>query len=458
LDNKLYAAAGDLLSKIQDPLPDHPELLTALAEYALSQEQINRSSQLAEMALEKSIKGDHAPLSLSSVLFQLDKMEECATAAQSYLAKYPDHLETHLLLATALNRMGDYPGAAKQAQMASILNPRDISILKTLASYLEEAESWKEALDTRSDILSKLQSGGDPESDLQPYLPLDDLIAFANCAFNATKYQRAITACNQILEHDEENSPAHIIKGKALSFLGIPDDGVAYLKRAVELTPEQEEPWIALAENQLVSQNPSRSIQLLKSGLSAVKTQGKILLKLGQIHHQNNNSTEALKVFQKAADNIHQENLEQKTIYEIQYGLGLALFKLGHLEQAREVYTNLLQSYPSNGKTIEVYGQLLLDMGEPKDALPFLTQVVDKKPKYTKPYLQFADAHLQVKANPMAAAKAVQDALARAGFVVEGEDSTYGPNTVTAVKLFQQSKGLTADGVVGHETRSSLGL
>ena len=77
LDNKLFAAAGDLLSNIQDPLPDHPELLTALAEYALSQDQINRSSQLAVMALEKSQKMDHSPLSLSTVLFQLDMMEEC---------------------------------------------------------------------------------------------------------------------------------------------------------------------------------------------------------------------------------------------------------------------------------------------------------------------------------------------------------------------------------------------
>jgi hypothetical protein len=69
-------------------------------------------------------------------------------------------------------------------------------------------------------------------------------------------------------------------------------------------------------------------------------------------------------------------------------------------------------------------------------------------------------ASLKLKDPPITGddVKAVQDALARAGFVVEGEDSTYGPNTVAAVKLFQQSKGLTADGVVGPETRSSLGL
>ena len=411
LDNKLYAAAGDLLTKIQDPLPDNPELLTALAEYALSQDQKNRADQLAGLALEKSLVSDSPPLHLGSVLFQLGKMDECVQAAQAYLSKHPDHLETHVFLANALSKMGDHSGAAKQAQMASILKPKDISILKELAGHLEEAESWKEALDTRSEILSKLQSAGDSKSDLQPYLPLEDLVAFASSALNAAKYQRAITACNQILEQDEENSPAHVIKGKALSYLGIPDDGVAYLKRAVELTPEQEEPWIALAENQLVAQNPSRAIQLLKSGLSAVKTQGKILLKLGQIHHQNNNSSEALKIFKKAADVSSTENLSQKTIYEIQYGLGWSYFKLGHLDQAREIYKDLLQRYPSNRKTGEVYGQLLLDMGDPKSALPYLTQALDSKPTYAKPYLQFADAQLQVRENPIAAAKAVQDAL-----------------------------------------------
>ena len=54
--------------------------------------------------------------------------------------------------------------------------------------------------------------------------------------------------------------------------------------------------------------------------------------------------------------------------------------------------------------------------------------------------------------------KAVQDALAAAGFSVEGEEGSYGPNTEAAVKLFQSSKGLTTDGIVGDKTRMALGL
>lgn len=53
--------------------------------------------------------------------------------------------------------------------------------------------------------------------------------------------------------------------------------------------------------------------------------------------------------------------------------------------------------------------------------------------------------------------RALQQALVATGAnpVVDG---TFGPDTDTAVRQFQQQKAVAADGIVGATTRSALGL
>ena len=52
----------------------------------------------------------------------------------------------------------------------------------------------------------------------------------------------------------------------------------------------------------------------------------------------------------------------------------------------------------------------------------------------------------------------VQNALRRGGFLSGPADGRFGATTQNAVRAFQTSKGLTADGVVGQGTWVALGL
>ncbi|MCK4800952.1 MAG: tetratricopeptide repeat protein [Anaerolineales bacterium] len=465
LDNKYYEAAGDLIDKLQDPLPEHPELLSALAEYALSQNQKTRAGQLALLALERTDQVNTPPANLSSILLQADLPEESVQASELYLAKHPNHLPTHYTYAEALSRTGDYSSAAKQAQIASVLNPQDLRLHRELANYLEQAESWKEALEVRSGILSKLQSLKEAKSHPEPYLPEGDLLSFAGCALAAQQGKRAVTACNQILEQDPDNSKAHAIKGKSLISLEHQNEGFAHINRAIELSPNLEDPWIALAECQLESNAPDQAIQTLKSAATAASTHARVFLKLGQIQSINNHQSEALESFQNASAASEVDIIDPKTNFEIQYGLGYSYYRLGHHEQARTTLKDLQKRYPANGKTNSIYGKLLLDMDEPLEALPYLAQVVDQKPPAVDPYLQYADAHLRIGTNPKAAAEVLEQALLidpenEIAFVLLGEAHAAEGDYQQAITSFQkvQDTSLRTDPAWSPRISRGLGI
>jgi lysozyme len=82
--------------------------------------------------------------------------------------------------------------------------------------------------------------------------------------------------------------------------------------------------------------------------------------------------------------------------------------------------------------------------------------------KAWQPFLNYEEATVQVLklAEPRMQAEDVrrlQEALKQAGINIE-PDGFFGNETDRAVKQFQQQKGLTADGIVGLETRQLLGL
>ena len=56
------------------------------------------------------------------------------------------------------------------------------------------------------------------------------------------------------------------------------------------------------------------------------------------------------------------------------------------------------------------------------------------------------------------AVRTIQTKLKRWGYYTGTVDGVYGSKTVAAVKYFQRSNGLTADGVCGQRTLAALGI
>ncbi len=409
LENKQYAAISDLVEKLPNPLPEHPELLIAMAEYALAQDQTIRAEQLALQAL--NLSQDKPLENLSSILLKLGLFRESALAAEHYLEKYPNHLGSQLNNIEALRSQGNYEEAAKTAQILTVLFPQDLALQRKLAGYLEEAEAWQEALEVRASILTKQQSVIENKTILNASLPLHDLNNFANCSFSAKQYRRTVSACDQILAQDQENSAALSLKGKALCNLGQAEEGYAHLNRAIELTPEAEGSWLTLAECQKDSGLIDQTRQTLNSGLSTSSTQAKIHYQLGMIEFEVDNHSKALEFFQRAYSAVESENIDQRSTYEIQLSISKSFYALGHLDQARVHLKEINDRFPANYEANLLYGKLLLDTNQPENALPYLIQVVDQEPDNADAFLAYADSLLQIGKDPQSATIALGKAL-----------------------------------------------
>jgi tetratricopeptide (TPR) repeat protein len=445
-------AAGDLINKLPDTAPEHTGLLTVMADYARIQNQPIRAKQLALDALEKSLFEKSPTPGLSSVLYRLDLFEESARAASKYLDRHPNHLISHLDLLESDRKLGNFADAAKTAQYLTILYPQDVDLQRKLAGYLEEAEAWNDALEIWSKILTKKQVSKDAHLDSEPYLPIEDLKSFANCALLAKQPNRAISACNQILAQNPDYSSAYSLKGKSLCSLGQYDEGLIHLHRAVEISPDLEETWLNLADCHLEAGLTRQALQELKSGLTSSSNKAQIHHMIGEIETIQGNHSKALDFYQKAASAAETEAVDNKTIYQIQLGRGLSYYELGHLDQAREMLKEINDNFPGNGKANYIYGKLLLESGDPQSSLPYFIQAVDKKPSESEPFIYYADALLQVGIHTDSALSALDKALSidpenEIAIILLGEAKNAAGNQHKALELFQraQDSGITND-------------
>lgn len=414
LEKEDLTAAKNLAENIATPYPNHPSLATALARIALSQGEKEQAEKLAWEALNTNAKNVPIPPSLSKIFFILNLFQATEKAAQHTLKDYPNHIETLITLAKAQNILGKFSEAVENAQFAVILAPKRVEIRRYLAQYLENENKWDTALIEREQILQTLEAQHDAEAATNLSPLVKDQHALARCALKANQPERAAQVCKNILNKNAEDGIAHTILGKSLSLLGNPQKATWHFFEATKKAPQLDAAWLALAKTQRQSGESEAAIQTLNAGVQAARQKRAIHFALGEIYQERQEYAQALTAFRKAANLVNKEkNGASKIFFQIQLRLGETLQQVGHVEKARQVFKKLVKNFPENAQAILRYGQILLSAGEPRGALPFLAQAMEKKNNNVIAYIAYAQAHLEIGINLEAAIEALKDATAR---------------------------------------------
>ncbi len=404
-------AAELIIENFGGNLSDSPRILAAMAAISIQKDSISSAVQFAQLALEKSRQSGTFPSELPGLLLDAGLYDECISAADQVLTKHPNDTSALLAKSSALSKTGSYQKAANQVRLLTILEPESLSLQRKLAEYLENSDEWDEALNIRSTILTRIQEQNQEKSPLGYHLPAADLLDFSACAYRGKHYQRSASAARQLLNNSPQNGLAHAALGKALAAQENQPEALQHLEKGIQLGPEEEESWLAMAEHQNRIGDSAAAVKTLLRGSNSARTQAKIYSTLGHLQFENQSYSRALDAFQKAADRIPSEKLDAKTAGEIICQLGETYFRLGHLDQAKRTLRQLQTHYPGFPKGSFVYGQVLLDLDEPRAALPYLTKAIETEPGDENPYVYYADAQLRIGQNYKAARTALEKAI-----------------------------------------------
>jgi tetratricopeptide (TPR) repeat protein len=395
---------------LPDPqaIPDDALWLLAEAQLAVGRGQMARARQLAGRCLQTLEENlhpiEHQPLSiipftmpcnwrtvadghrLARLLLDLGEPAQAARAAQLTAEADPTRPDLLALLGHAQASAGQTELAISTCQIAVLLAPEKIDLRRQLATNLEAAQRWSEALEE----WVKIAKTATP----QPA----DLHALARCALRANQPQLTVETCRQLLQSNSEDGQAHALLGQALTRQGESQAALQHFTLATQWAPQLPEPWLALAHALQASGQPQAARETLQAGAQAVPRAAEIYLALGEACLLSDSPTQALEAFRHAAEFAPQDA-------HIVLRLGQTLIQLGHLAQAAEVLESASQENHARPDLAYAYAQTLLALGQASAAIQPLLQVLACNPDQTGPYIDYADAILQ--ADPGQAHKAV---------------------------------------------------
>ena len=340
---------------------DVPEILATLAELFLSLSLVPEAVKTAELGLELS---PNDPLAL-------------ARLAQSQLAA------------------GDVPSALQALSLAVTQAPENQELQRQLGDILEIAGEWRAALEERVGLIDRLEAPSP-----------GDLRSLAETAIHAGEPEKAAQICAELLSMDDTDGLACALLGAAKADLGEAQSAQDHLQRAVELSPGQAKPWLALARFYELSGQAKKALETLRAATLAAPEQAEIHLVLGEAYLQQASPTQALNAFRSAVElifalpaqptslraNYHNRRLRTR----ISLRLGQSLRQLGHFEEARRVLEAAHQLAPHDLELAQEYALVLLDLHEVRRALSPLQIILENEPSNADPYLQYASALLSL--------------------------------------------------------------
>ena len=321
---------------------------------------------------------------LATLLLELHLTSEAISLASSTLDQQPNDAKSAQIMARALRQAGTPDQALTWFHLSVTMDPANLDLRRDLAEALEALGEWPDALGEREALIQK-------EVDYRA----NDHHALANCALRADQPQRAYEICGGVLERDSQDGMAHTLLGQAISVLWNPEQGLRHFEKAIQLTPDRPEPWLALAQAQQSKGEQGKARQTLLTASRAAAESPEIHFALGHAYQINNAPTKALKAFQRASELNANTSTSLNT--DITQALGDTLIALGHMHEANQILAGAHRSKPNHAGLAHAYAKTLLSLKQPEEALAPLFMALRNDPDNQEIQLDYAQAQLATR-------------------------------------------------------------
>lgn len=339
-------------------------------------------------------------------LFQgLKKPAQALRAAEIVSSQYPGSYLLHALLAELQTAAVQPHSALQSTAQALALLPKKSEIVgrdilidqgklrRLFIQNLELIGEWETALEELCLLVNAQTS---PE--------LEDLLNLARCALKVGKPNQAVTATRQALEIDPDNDQAISLSAQVLVASGDSIAAIEQLQKAIHRSPHHSDHWLTLAQAYQMNNQPAKAIEVLRTASQALPDVAEIHSALGELYLSQNQATQALSSFR----------LSEKLAGSPRgtWGLGKALVHLGHLSEARQLLSRVIerpeyrQSEVRAGM-VKTYAQVLHALGEYPQAVKMFIEAIDLCPDDLQARLALAQALIDM-GDQSAASQAIE--------------------------------------------------
>ena len=259
-------------------------------------------------------------------LKSIGEVEQALRVARFRVHCRPTNIECLIDLSQILALAGDPQIAAEQAHLALVLDPSSTSARFALAH--------------------SLQADGRPEAALPHWQTLvttepEALTNLAMCALDAGQMDLARETAQNLLQADQDSLQGQIVLGKVLTTLGDYENARGHLDKAIQIAPQSPDPWIALAEFQMASDDDQAAGATLSAGTQAAPNYGSLHITLSRWLRNQLRLSDALEAA-KEATKLDQNQAQ----WLIEYGD--LLRELGHHDRALLALRKALARQPAN--------------------------------------------------------------------------------------------------------------
>ncbi len=382
--------AQSLLEKIIDK--STPLVFLAQSSIAIHQGDTNTAKTAALKASEAASRMSvEFQLNLAEQLLKLKLASEAVYVLDIVRQLQPNHLNAIRLAAQANASVGAYPQAIHTIHLAVAFEPENLDIQRDYALFHEFAGLWPAAMETRKNIIN---AQNNPQS--------ADFHSLAKCALVLDQYQQAQKACNLAFEKNAKDGVAHALLGDVLLELGNHEMALEHLEKAVQYTPDQVLPWLAMSRFFKKVSKHSEATETLLKATHAAPDQAEIHLALGEDYLLAGSHSQALTYLRKAHQLINIDSRVEAYHLQSRIALPLAktLFELGHADEALNTIQTTFPLPENQVSLLHLHAQILIFLKQAENAIPLLAKALLTDPSNAAINIDYARAQLEANHDP----------------------------------------------------------